>query len=127
MATNAAGPRLASIAELVKDILLHIPLNEILRAQGVNKTWRDFIKDSPQLQKALFFKPCTDYQLELVRNDSGDDENQEYLIKSCPNDYECRYDEDKGAFEERYLWPLGWKADELRYAMWTGFSSPSAA
>lgn len=44
------------IPELLESILLQLPLQDLLRVQGVNKTFRDAIKASHQLQVKLFFK-----------------------------------------------------------------------
>ena len=56
---SAAGTTLAHIPELVENILLQMPLDKILLAQRVSRTWRDTIQQSPDLQRALFFKPVS--------------------------------------------------------------------
>ncbi|CAK1366929.1 uncharacterized protein RHO25_011655 [Cercospora beticola] len=53
---GTAGAQLAAIPELMEMILLELPLKEVLAAQCVNKDFKDTIRDSHKLQKALFFK-----------------------------------------------------------------------
>ncbi|KAI5359696.1 Putative F-box-like domain superfamily protein [Septoria linicola] len=43
--------------ELLEKILLRTDNVTVLRGQGVNKTWRDVIQRSENLQQKLFFKP----------------------------------------------------------------------
>ena len=47
-------------------MLLQLPLRKILTVQRVCKGWKEAIKLSPQIQKALFFRPIEDVQLRLV-------------------------------------------------------------
>ena len=47
----------ATLPELVENILMHLPVQDVLQAQRVNRTWRYIIIQSPKLQRALFFKP----------------------------------------------------------------------
>lgn len=54
------------VPELVENMLLQLPLRKILLVQQVCKTWKDVIETSPQIQKALFFRPSADIQLRLV-------------------------------------------------------------
>ncbi|KAK5705544.1 hypothetical protein LTR97_002663 [Elasticomyces elasticus] len=63
MATTTAGGTLASTPELVEMILLQLPLPNVLLAQRVDRTWYAIIKESPQLQRALFFRPRRDISL----------------------------------------------------------------
>lgn len=54
---SAAG-RVFAIPELLEEILLHLPFQNILvDAQRVDKTWQAVIKTSRKLQQALFFEP----------------------------------------------------------------------
>lgn len=57
---SVAGPVLAAIPELVEAVVLELPLQDILLAQRVDRTWRATIKNSPKLQKALFFRPSVE-------------------------------------------------------------------
>lgn len=52
----SAASRTFDIPELLEGILLELPLQDLLRIQRVNKTFRDAIKTSHQLQVKLFFK-----------------------------------------------------------------------
>lgn len=54
---DTSGAQLVVIPELMEMILLELPLRDVLAAQRVNKDFRDTIRDSHKLQKALFFKP----------------------------------------------------------------------
>ena len=54
---GTAGAQLVVIPELMEMILLELPLKDVLAAQRVNKVFRDTIRDSHKLQKAVFFKP----------------------------------------------------------------------
>ncbi|KAK5732255.1 hypothetical protein LTR17_010701 [Elasticomyces elasticus] len=63
MATTTPGSTLASTPELVEMILLRLPLPDILLAQRVDRTWCAIIRESPQLQRALFFRPRRDISL----------------------------------------------------------------
>ena len=52
----ASTQRLLIISELLEEILLHVPEQELLLSQRVNQTFRNVIKQSPRLQRWLF---CT--------------------------------------------------------------------
>lgn len=45
--------------ELLEDILLHLPLRQLLLAQRVNKQFHAVIQDSLKINQVLFFKPAT--------------------------------------------------------------------
>ena len=45
-----------SIPELLEAVLLQLPAKDVLLAQRVSKRWQDVIKDSVQVQQALFLK-----------------------------------------------------------------------
>ncbi|KAK4498554.1 hypothetical protein PRZ48_011212 [Zasmidium cellare] len=62
---STAGPKLASIPELVETIALQLPLRDILLAQQVNRFWSGVIQGSSKLQKALFFQPGVDETLTI--------------------------------------------------------------
>ncbi|KAK5700253.1 hypothetical protein LTR17_023095 [Elasticomyces elasticus] len=44
-------------------VLLQLPLPDILLAQRVDRTWCTIIRESPQLQRALFLKPANNKSL----------------------------------------------------------------
>ncbi|KAK4956728.1 hypothetical protein LTR10_006256 [Elasticomyces elasticus] len=44
------------LPELLENILLRLHTRDLLFAQKVCKTWKEVIEDSPDIQKALFFK-----------------------------------------------------------------------
>lgn len=58
MATASAT--LASSPGLLEMILLQLPMLEVLLAQRVDRTWNGVIKNSPCLQRALFFRSSSD-------------------------------------------------------------------
>lgn len=67
--------RLFVIAELVEQILLHLPIHEFLRAQLVSRFFRDVIRDSRLIQQALFLQPLnmvTEEHLKLVEVHDAD-------------------------------------------------------
>ncbi|KAK3642791.1 hypothetical protein LTR56_010615 [Elasticomyces elasticus] len=45
------------VPELLENVLLYLPLRDIIQAQRVSKHWLDSIKSSPRIQQALFFRP----------------------------------------------------------------------
>lgn len=44
--------------ELLEQILLHLPMLELLHCQRVCRHWKDVIDSSPVLQQALYFRPA---------------------------------------------------------------------
>ena len=56
-ASSAAGPKLASIPELLAHILLHLPMRDLLLAQRVSRTFKEVIENSAAIQRALFLAP----------------------------------------------------------------------
>ncbi|KAK4611646.1 hypothetical protein CLAFUW4_12938 [Fulvia fulva] len=52
----AAAAQVFAIPELFEAILLQLPLPDLLLSQSVNITFRDTIKGSVRLQRALFFR-----------------------------------------------------------------------
>lgn len=60
-----------------------MPLRDILvRAQRVNRTWRDSIATSPKIQQALFFRPITSDTIRLKAGFRN--------LRACKDDGECR-------------------------------------
>ena len=58
----AAASQVGNTYELLENILLHLPLRQLLLAQKVNKKFHAVIQDSLQINQALFWKPIsTDY------------------------------------------------------------------
>lgn len=53
-----------AVTELLDNILLQLPLRNLLLAQRVDCTWRDTIQTSPQIQQAFFFRP---HSISLVK------------------------------------------------------------
>lgn len=66
MSTAAAA--VLSTPELLEAIILELPNTQVFLIQRVNKTFRDVIRGSPSLQKALFLRPTADYVLQLHNN-----------------------------------------------------------
>ena len=56
-ASSAAGPKLASIPELLAHILVHLPMRDLLLAQRVSRTFKEVIENSAAIQRALFLAP----------------------------------------------------------------------
>lgn len=50
--------KLYAVTELLEDILLHLPLKDLLLSQRVNKHFKATIDGSLKLQRALFFSPA---------------------------------------------------------------------
>lgn len=70
------------ITEIAENILVYLPMKDLLLAQRVSSGWRDLIKSSPVLQQQLFMRP-------IPQNLSDDDNNpmREYnplLIQHMP-------------------------------------------
>lgn len=70
------------ITEIAENILVYLPMKDLLLAQRVSSGWRDLIKTSPVLQQQLFMRP-------VPQNLSDDDNNpmREYnplLIRHMP-------------------------------------------
>jgi hypothetical protein len=59
----AATATAFGLPELLEDILLHLPLKDLLLAQGVCKGWRDLIQDSKKARMALYLEPCSTTRL----------------------------------------------------------------
>lgn len=43
--------------ELLENVLRHLPMKDLLLAQRVSRKWSGVIKQSKELQQALFFVP----------------------------------------------------------------------
>jgi len=56
----AAAGRVLSTYELLENILLHLPLRQILLSQRISKSFRDLVQRSPNLRRVLFLKPVSD-------------------------------------------------------------------
>ncbi|KAI0146163.1 hypothetical protein GGR57DRAFT_293855 [Xylariaceae sp. FL1272] len=57
-----------AIPEIAENILAHLPMKDLLLAQGVSLSWRDLIRASPVLQMSLFMRPR---HLEPAQNTSS--------------------------------------------------------
>ena len=57
--------------ELLEQILLELPLRQLLFAQNLSKHIRDLIQGSDSIQKALFFRPAAPevYPVQVPRED----------------------------------------------------------
>jgi len=49
--------------DLMEDILLRLPLREILSFNGVCKGWQKVYNESPRIQKVLFLSPATEHKI----------------------------------------------------------------
>jgi hypothetical protein len=54
---NLNSTKMLSIPELVEHVSLHLDTRALLRAQRVNRCWRNTITGSTKAQKKLFFIP----------------------------------------------------------------------
>ena len=68
----AASAKVFDTYELLEDILLHVPLRQLLLVQRVSKTFRQLAQNSLKIQKALFLTPATKKTAEI---DEGEREN----------------------------------------------------
>ncbi|KAK3701548.1 hypothetical protein LTR37_015402 [Vermiconidia calcicola] len=57
---SAAALKVLDISELLEEILLHLPLRQLLLMQQVNKRFHAHINDSPNIRNALFLGPSTE-------------------------------------------------------------------
>ena len=67
----AASAKVLNIYELAEDILLHLPLRQLLLAQRVNTTFYDAIYGSPKINQVLFFKPSGKQSVEYRQASSN--------------------------------------------------------
>lgn len=104
---DSAASRVLTTAELLEQILLHLPAQDLIKISGVNPVFLDCIRRSPQAQVKLFLRPSgepqqtwymsiwhglSDYKqtLELTRNLGPDGLGTERLdsplimTKLCP-------------------------------------------
>lgn len=56
--------QILAIYELLENILLHLPLRQLLLAQCVSTAFRDLILRSGRINRALFFGPATTEMIE---------------------------------------------------------------
>ncbi|GIZ48474.1 hypothetical protein CKM354_001153300 [Cercospora kikuchii] len=68
---GTAGAQVVAIPELMEMILHELPLEEVLAAQRVNKDFKNTIRESHKLQKALFFKPIDNTVLRPLSKQSA--------------------------------------------------------
>ena len=59
----SAKLRVLSSPELLEQILLYVPMSDLLQSQRVSRTWHAIIAESPSLQQALFFRALRSYSL----------------------------------------------------------------
>jgi hypothetical protein len=55
-----AAAQVGSVPELLEGIFSHLPVLDLVMATGVNKTFRNVVQASPQLQQKLFMSPSED-------------------------------------------------------------------
>lgn len=55
MASESIQPRALEITEILENILLHLTISDLLRAEAVCHKWRDTVSESPTLQAAKWF------------------------------------------------------------------------
>jgi hypothetical protein len=68
----AASAKVFDTYELLEDILLRLPLRQLLIVQRVSKIFRQLVQNSLRIQKALFLTPVTSKTGEI---DEGEREN----------------------------------------------------
>jgi hypothetical protein len=67
----AAASRVANTYELLENILLYLPLRQLLFAQKVNKKFHAVIQDSLKINQALFWKPSSTEYVEWQQGPLG--------------------------------------------------------
>jgi hypothetical protein len=58
-----ATEKVMGTLDLFEDIILRLPLTEVLLVQGVCKPWQHVHQESPRIQRVLFFKPGTERKM----------------------------------------------------------------
>jgi hypothetical protein len=61
--TNTATVTVLTDFDLVEDIILRLPIREVLLTEGVCKAWKGIHKESIRIQKALFLLPATEHKV----------------------------------------------------------------
>lgn len=64
---SSASEKVAGTAELLEQIVFHLPPHEILLSQRVSRQWKANIATSRRLQRLLFFEPVTDLKMTTKR------------------------------------------------------------
>ena len=109
-ASSAAGPKLASIPELLAHILLYLPMRDLLLAQRVSRTFKEVIENSAAIQRALFLapesRPTTLRETDVRVNPLLAD------MKSCVSI--PIYNKKGHAFEPVFIEGAGWNTRMLR-------------
>lgn len=54
---HESATRVLAITELLEQILLELPMRDLLLAQRVDQFWKHTIDGSPRIQRALYFEP----------------------------------------------------------------------
>ena len=65
----AASATVFGTYEILEDILLHLPLIDLLHMWEVNHTFRNIVWDSLRINKALFISYATDKTAEWYKED----------------------------------------------------------
>ncbi|KAK5695182.1 hypothetical protein LTR97_008688 [Elasticomyces elasticus] len=67
----ASRSQALSVPEILENILLHLPIRNLLFAQEVCTEWKNMIDTLPSIQRALFFRPRTrdDVDSDYVQHD----------------------------------------------------------
>lgn len=60
MESQTAASKVASVSELLEDILLNLPLRHLLLAQKVSKSFYLCIHNSIKIKRALYLAPSSD-------------------------------------------------------------------
>lgn len=71
----SAATRALGTIEILEQVLLGVPMWDLLRAQRVSRVWRACIRDSSSLQRKLFLLPCPP---------SADDLEEGIICDWCP-------------------------------------------
>lgn len=61
--SKSATSKVFTNVDLMEDILLRLPIREILSFNGVCKGWQKVYNESPRIQKVLFLSPATEYKI----------------------------------------------------------------
>src|ERR1700761_5411027 len=66
-----ATARVFGLLELFEEIVLYLPVRDILLSMRVCKTFRDTITESAQIRQALFLEPLSEKRLERMAENEG--------------------------------------------------------
>ena len=60
----SAVQKVTAVPELLENIVLYLPLRHILLVQSISKKFWDVVRNSPRINRALFFETSTEKTVE---------------------------------------------------------------